>query len=162
MNAAHLHIVLVHLPIVLIPTATIVLAFALLRKQGTVASVAMWLFVGASLCSIPAFLIGEQAEEIVEDLPGISEDTIEEHEEAAYVAFWLTLFVGATAASGILLGNKAPRFLQPTLKLLVGTGAVASASLAYTAYEGGKIRHPEAYESSAPASHVGAGERDHD
>ena len=162
MNAAHLHIVLVHLPIVLIPTATILLAFALLRKQGTVASVALWLFVGASLCSIPAFLIGEEAEEMVEDLPGISEDTIEEHEEAADVAFWLTLFVGATAVSGILLGTRAPRFLQPTLKILVMTGAVASASLAYTAYEGGKIRHPEAYAPSASARHEGEGERDDD
>lgn len=162
MNAAHLHIVLVHLPIVLIPTATILLAFALLRKQGTVATVALWLFVCASLCSIPAFLLGEEAGEMVEDLPGISEDTIEEHEEAADIAFWLTLFVGTTAASGILIQTRAPRIMRPTLKLIVVTGAVASASLAYTAYEGGKIRHPEAYDSSASARHEGGGERDDD
>jgi|LauGreDrversion4_2_1035121.scaffolds.fasta_scaffold42464_5 uncharacterized membrane protein len=153
MNAAHLHIVLVHLPIVLIPTATFLLLFALFRKQEPVASVALWLYVGASLCSIPAFLIGEEAEEIVEDLPGISEETLEDHEEAADVAFWLTLVVGATAASGILLEKKAPRFLQPTLKLLVVTGAVASASLTHTAYKGGKIRHPEAYGTLASSGH---------
>jgi uncharacterized membrane protein len=158
MNAAHLHIILVHVPIVLLPTATIILAFALLRRQGTVATVALSLFVGASLCSIPAFLIGEEAEEIIENLPGISQDTIEEHEEAADLAFWLTLFVGGVAASSILLGKRAPSVVQATLKLLVLAGAVTSASLAYTAYEGGKIRHPEAY--GPPASPDRAGERD--
>jgi uncharacterized membrane protein len=158
MNAAHLHIILVHFPIVLLPTATILLAFALLRRQGTVATVALSLFVGASLCSIPAFLLGEEAAEIIEHLPGISEDTIEEHEEAADIAFWLTLFVGGIAASSILLGKRAPRVARGTLILLVVAGAVASASLAYTAYEGGKIRHPEAYDT--PASSDQAGQRD--
>lgn len=149
MNAAHLHIILVHVPIVLLPTATILLAFALLRRQGTVATVALSLFVGASLYSIPAFLIGEEAEELIEHLPGISEDTIEEHEEAADIAFWLTLFVGGVASSSILVGKRAPRVAQGTLKLLLLAGAIASASLAYTAYQGGKIRHPEAYDTSA-------------
>ena len=159
MNAAHIHIILVHFPIVLLPTATILLAFAVLRRQGTVATVALSLFVGASLCSIPAFLIGEEAEEIIEHLPGISENTIEEHEEAADIAFWLTLFVGGVAASSILLGKRAPRVAQGTLKLLVLAGAVTSVSLAYTAYEGGKIRHPEAYDPSV--SPESGGERDH-
>ena len=162
MNAAHLHIILVHLPIVLVPTATILLAFALFRKQTTVATVALTLFVGASLFSIPAFLIGEEAEEIVEHLPGISEDTLEDHEEAADVAFWLTLFVGGVAAGRLLIGRRYPRLAQTTLKLLVVAGAATSASLAYTAYEGGKIRHPEAYDTAASSAHGGEGEHDND
>lgn len=162
MNAAHLHIVLVHLPIVLVPTATILLAFALLKKQGTVATVALALFVTAAFFSVPAFLIGEEAEEIVEELPGISEDTLEEHEEAADIAFWLTVFVGGTAASALLLRRKAPKLAQVTLTLLVLAGTATSASLAYTAYEGGKIRHPEAYDATASSEHGGEGEHDDD
>ena len=154
MNAAHLHIILVHLPVVLVPTATIVLIVGLLRKQGSIASVALSLFMAASLFAIPAFLIGEDAEEMIEHLPGISEDTIGEHAEAADIAFWLTLAVGAAALCGLALGRRAPRLTQVTLKVLVAGGALTSTSLAYTAYEGGKIRHPEAYEISPPAEHA--------
>ncbi len=162
MNAAHLHIILVHLPIVLLPTATILLAFGLLGRQGAVVSVALWLFVGASLCAIPAYLIGEDAAEMVEEIPGISEDTIEEHEEAADIAFWLTIFVGATAASSIVLRTRVPRLTHTALKALVAAGAIASSTLAYTAYEGGKIRHPEAYDTTASSKHESEGEQDND
>jgi uncharacterized membrane protein YebE (DUF533 family) len=162
MNAAHLHIILVHLPIVLVPTATLLLAFALLRKQGTVATVALVLFVGSSLGAIPAFLIAEEAEEIVEHLPGVSQDTIEEHEEAADVAFWLTLFVGGGSAGALLIRKRAPRLAQATLKALVVAGAVSSGTLAYTAYEGGKIRHPEAYDTAASSAHDDQEAPDHE
>lgn len=162
MNAAHLHIILVHLPIVLVPTATILLAFALLRKQSTVATVALVLFVGSSLGAIPAFLIGEEAEEIVEHLPGVSEDTIEEHEEAADVAFWLTLFVGGGSAGALLIRRRSPRLAHATLKALVVAGAVSSGTLSYTAYQGGKIRHPEAYDTAASSAHGDEEAHDHE
>ncbi len=151
MNAAHLHIILVHLPIVLVPTATIVLIFALLKKQGSVTNVALSLFVAASLFAIPAFLMGEDAEKMIEHLPGISEDTIAEHAEAADTAFWLSLAVGGAAMCGLVLRKRFPHLIQTALKVLVVAGALTSGSLAYTAYEGGKIRHPEAYDSSTTA-----------
>jgi uncharacterized membrane protein len=148
MNAAHLHIILVHLPIILVPTATIILATGMLIKQSAVTSVALSLFVVATLFSIPAFLIGEEAEEIIEHLPGISEDVIEKHQEAAEVAFWLTLFVGGGALGTLAIRNPAPSLSHSAMKLLILTGTAASASLAYTGYEGGKIRHPEAYDNT--------------
>jgi uncharacterized membrane protein len=151
MNAAHLHIILVHLPIILVPTATIILATGMLIKQSAVTSVALSLFVVASLFSIPAFLIGEEAEEMIEHLPGISEDVIEEHEEAAEVAFWSTLLVGGVGLGTLAIRNRAPGLSKLAMKLLILTGTAASTSLAYTGYEGGKIRHPEAYDNTLPS-----------
>lgn len=57
------------------------------------------------------------------------------------------------AAGGIallaLITQKPLPALQPaTLKTLTIVGTLASISLGYTAYEGGKIRHPEAYQNS--------------
>ncbi|MEY4668755.1 MAG: hypothetical protein RL518_1454 [Pseudomonadota bacterium] len=160
MNAAHLHIVLVHLPVVLVPTATIVLLLALLRKQSSVAKVALSLFVTASLFILPAFLIGEEAEEMIEHLPGIFEETIEEHAESANTAFWLTLAVGGIAMCSLTLQKRAPHLTQSALRFLVVAGTLTSGSLAYTAYEGGKIRHPEAYERSGQPEH--SEEHEHD
>ena len=152
MNAAHLHIILVHLPVILVPTATILLAVALWRKQSAIANTALSLFVAATVFVVPAFLLGDDAEEIVEDLPGISEDSIEEHEEAADVAFWITLFAGGVALLSLAVSKKAPGLHHTSLKALVLVGTVASGALAYAASEGGRIRHPEAYDTAVSSS----------
>jgi len=149
MNAAHLHIILVHLPIVLIPTGAIMLTLSLLRRSSAGVSIALLLLVCTTVLAVPPFLLGEGAEEIVEDLPGISEDVIEEHEEAADIAFWLTIATGLLGAGSLA----ARRLGKPTSKSLalatVVVSYAASASLLYAAHQGGKIRHPEAYTSDS-------------
>lgn len=102
MNAAHLHLILVHIPVVLLPTATLLLCVALWRNQQVITQTALSLFVVASFVCIPAFLIGEDAEELVEDRPGVVEDTIEEHEEAAETALWFTVAAGSIALLALL------------------------------------------------------------
>jgi len=149
MNQAHLHLILVHIPVVLTPAAALVLAFGLMKRQGVVTSVAHTLLIVAALICIPAFLLGEGAEEIVEHLPGISEDTIEEHEEIAEKAVWLSGILGASSLLCLALRNRAVGLIsivQPATLLLA---LVTSGILAYTAFEGGKIRHPEAYSEQA-------------
>lgn len=145
MNAAHLHIILVHLPIVLIPTGAIILTLSLLKRSSAGVSIALLLLVCATILAVPPFLLGEGAEEIVEDLPGISEDVIEEHEEAADIAFWLTIATGLLGAGSLT----ARRMGKPTSNSLalatVLASYAASTALLYTANQGGKIRHPEAY-----------------
>lgn len=145
MNAAHLHLILVHIPIVLVPTAILLLVIALWRKQPIIANTALSLCIVASIVCVPAFLLGEGAEELVEDQPGVVENTIEEHEESADLSLWLTVALGSVALFSLATKRPLPALQPVTLKTLVVLGAVASASLSYTAFEGGKIRHPEAY-----------------
>ena len=151
MNAAHLHITLVHLPVVLTPTATILLAFALYRRQSTVSTVALALLVASTVLCVPAFLLGEGAEEIIEHLPGVSEDLIEEHEEVADIAFWLSVGLGAGSLALLALRTRAQNLYAKGIKVALFLSVITSGALTYTAYEGGKIRHPEAY-SDAPTS----------
>lgn len=160
MNAAHLHLILVHIPVVLTPTATVLLLLALWRKLPGLPTTALSIFVVATLVCVPAFLLGEDAEEIVEHRPGVIEDTIEEHEEAAELALWLTVATGSLSLLALLTKRSLPSLQPVTLKSLVVIGAIASGSLSYTAFEGGKIRHPEAYEG--PASSAGDSDAGHD
>lgn len=144
-NAAHLHIALVHIPVVLIPTATVLLALALRRRSVSLSQMAFSLCCVAAVVGIGAFFLGEGAEEIVEHLPGIREDAIEEHEEVAEVAVWSLVAVGVLSLGGLLAIARTGvqhRFIAG-LTLLVAT--LSSGALVYTAFEGGKIRHPEAY-----------------
>jgi uncharacterized membrane protein len=149
MNAAHLHLILVHIPVVLLPTATILLCLSLWRNQHVLAQTALSLFVVATLVCVPAFLIGEDAEELVEHQPGVVEDTIEEHEEAAERALWFTVAAGSLALLALITRKPLPGLQPTTLKILTVVGALASVTLGYTAFEGGKIRHPEAYPQDA-------------
>jgi len=151
MNAAHLHITLVHLPVVLTPTAALLLAFALSRRQSTTSTVALALFVAATLSCVPAFLLGEGAEEIIEHLPGVSEDLIEEHEEVADIAFWLSVALGIGSLFLLALRRRAQNLYDTGVKIILLLGVITSGALAYAAYQGGKIRHPEAY-TDAPAA----------
>ncbi len=151
MNAPHLHLLLVHIPIVLVPTGLLMLLFAIYFKHEVVRRVALVLFTAAAMVTIPTFLIGEEAEEAIEDLPGISERTMHDHEEAAEVALWLTVILGAL--SGLtLIGTRTPKLeVMGRLTPVILVVAVAStAALAFTGNQGGKIRHPEAL-GTAPA-----------
>lgn len=149
MNQAHLHLILVHIPVVLTPVAALTLALGLMRKQSTTVTIAHSFLVAATLFCIPAFLLGEGAEELVEHLPGISEDTIEEHEEVAEVTVWISGFLGLCSLVSLMLRNRMTGLHFRLQSVILALAFAASGFLAYTAYEGGKIRHPEAYGSPA-------------
>jgi len=87
------------------------------------------------------YLTGEPAEELVENLPGISETVMETHEEIALVA---TVVVGAFALVA-LYGLFAFRHgvSMGFTKLLLVLSLLPLATMAYTAYLGGQIRHSE-------------------
>jgi hypothetical protein len=45
--------------------------------------ISLGIFIIVALLAIPAYLTGEPTEELVENLPGVSKSSIEQHEEAA-------------------------------------------------------------------------------
>lgn len=145
MNAALFHITLVHIPVVLTPLGALLLAIAHLRSSLTIARVALGILIAASVIAVPAFLLGEGAEEIVEHMPGISEALIEDHEEVAETTLWVTIVTGlASLMAWVAISRGA--FLERAL--LITTfflSAAASIALTYTSYLGGAIRHPEAH-----------------
>jgi hypothetical protein len=63
------------------------LGAALLRKSEELKKTSLGLLIIIALLTIPVYLTGEPAQEIVENLAGVDEASIEQHEEAAHVAF---------------------------------------------------------------------------
>ncbi|HET7289084.1 MAG TPA: hypothetical protein VFJ67_01500, partial [Thermodesulfobacteriota bacterium] len=110
-----------------------------------------------------AYLTGEPAEEVVENTPGISENLIEEHEEAAEKAFILVEAVGGLALIG-LIARRFSRNLGNTLAVATLAGLIAGGGLvAYTANLGGKIHHQEIRgDAQAPTSPAGSTNEDRD
>lgn len=126
----------------LVPVGLLLLAIGLGRRSLDLKRAGLALLVAASLASIPVYLTGEGADEIVEDRVGVNGRDIKEHEEAAEWGFIAVLVTGALAAGALVLTRVKDRFrLAPILVLLVGL--VASVILFRVAHLGGLIRHPE-------------------
>ncbi len=141
MNAAHLHLLINHLPVVGLLFALGLLLAAQLRKSGELARAGIAAIVLVAAIAIPVYLTGEPAEEVVEDLPGISESAIEPHEEAALIGLISLEVLGALAVVGLVAfrdGNPGPRWYLPTLLALT---LLVAGWFAWTANLGGRITH---------------------
>jgi uncharacterized membrane protein len=143
MNTAQIHLALNHMPVIIIPVGLVIFLVGSLVKSRSVVKVGAWCLVVAGVLVLPAYFTGEGAEEIVEHLPGVLEDFIEEHEEAALPA---AVLGGVTAllAAVYLIAARAGRIPPKVLSASVVVCAVAAVILfVRTAHLGGLIRHQE-------------------
>lgn len=148
MNDAYLHLVINHFPIFSMLFGLLILVWGLWKKQESIQKIAMVLFVLGAITSYIAVETGEGAEEIVEDYAStISHDAIHEHEEAAEIAMWFSLLTGGLALANLFVVKYNLRHKNMVLGILLIAATAAVGTLLYTAYEGGKIRHPEAHDT---------------
>jgi uncharacterized membrane protein len=143
MTDAHLHLIVNHLPIVGALFGCIILLAGILFKQPVVKKTAYSLLIFCSLLTLPAFFTGEGAEEMIEHLPGVSENLIHEHEEAAETTLWLSEILGIFAVVALYFEQTRHKLagIFGILTLVLNLGTFASMS--YTGNTGGEIRHPE-------------------
>lgn len=148
MNAAHYHLLINHVPILATFFSIGIMIWGITAKSKSIKKVALVGFVVAGIFAVVAFQTGESAEDIVEDLPSVSHDLIEAHEEVAGTAQWLTILLGVGGLAGLFMVSKSTKGVNKYLWVLLAFSIVAATSLAYTAYEGGQIRHTELRENN--------------
>ena len=132
-----------HVPVLGTAFGLGLVGWALLRRSEELKRISLGIFIIVALLAIPAYLTGEPAEELVENLPGVSKSSIEQHEEAAQVAFAGVLIVGVAALGGLIFfrHDKAiPNWLAVIVLVL---SLIVFTLMARTADLGGLIRHPE-------------------
>jgi uncharacterized membrane protein len=161
MNPAHLHIILNHIPVIGIPFCAALLSYGLLRKSEEVKRASLFAFIVIAVLTIPAFLAGQAAEDVVEHLPGVSEQLIENHEDAGLIALIATLILGAISTAVLLLSRRFSSAARRMTVLLLVLSLMGGAWLARTANLGGKIRHTELRGDGASPTEV-EGEEDED
>jgi hypothetical protein len=144
LNPAHIHLLLNHIPILGTLFGIVLLASGLFFNNNTLRRSGLITFIVVALLAIPTYLSGGEAEEQIEDLPGVSEQFLEEHEEIAEGAVWLVYGVGAVSLLAIallrFLGEKTGQILNSVAL----TGSLVSFGfMIAVGYYGGKIRHSE-------------------
>ena len=143
MDATHLHLILTHFPIVGTIIGIGILAYGQFAKNDDIKKVALATFILMAILTIPVFLTGEEAEETVEHIAGVSEQLIENHEELAEKAIWLMGLLGILSAINFLAIIKKLSFFK-NLSLVTLVVSLATFGLfAKVGSTGGEIRHSE-------------------
>ncbi len=143
MNQAHLHLALNHLPIVFPMVGALVLIAALLLKSAAMKRTAYGIFAAGAVLTMPAFFTGEGAEEVVEELQGISETLISNHEETAKQFALLSYALGATSLLALWANWKRKRFAPASSFIVLLLSFVVLFFAKSTGTSGGEIRHTE-------------------
>ncbi len=149
MSAAHFHIVFTHAIVVMSILGVLILAWALLRKNHDIRTVGLSLILVGGLLGIPVYLTGESAEEVAEEIAGISHEVIHEHEEAAELTFIGMEVLAAAALAALLISARRKSTGQGAAIGVLVLGVIVGFLLARTANLGGEIRHSEIRSGSA-------------
>ena len=143
MDATHLHLILTHFPIVGTIIGIGVLAYGQYSKNDDIKKVALVTFILMAIVTIPVFLTGEEAEETIEHIAGVSEQLIENHEELAEKAIWLMGFLGILSLINFFAIIKKLSFAK-TISLVTLIVSIGTFGLfAKVGSTGGEIRHSE-------------------
>jgi hypothetical protein len=126
-------------------------------KDKSIRTVALVGFIVSALSAIPVFTTGEDAEDAVKHLAGVSKALIEEHKESATVALWLIEALGLFSLIMIIGERMQWKFASKITLPVLLLALTAAGSISYTGYIGGKIRHTE-ISAGAAASNSPAGE----
>ena len=146
MNYTQLHLTLSHLPVLGTIFGILLLAYGLIRNNDEVKKISLGVFVLMAAATLPVYFTGEPAEEIVEDLAGVSETIIEVHEDAALYALILMEVTGVLALLNLILIRRS--YGAKLLAVTFACSIIAAGTILWTANLGGKIRHTEIGASS--------------
>ena len=143
MDQTHLHLVITHLPIFGSILGAFVLGYGIWSNSNQTKIAAYFLFLISAIGAGVAYLTGESAEETVEDIQGISENVIGQHEDFALFALVSLIVLGVSSLVALFITYKN----SPVSKTLAGVILLISlmsfALVAWTGYLGGQIRHSE-------------------
>ena len=109
MSTTQIHLALTHVPVILSFTGLFFLIGSYFIKNPFLTKVAFFTLAAAALFALPVYFTGESTEHAVENLPGISELIIEEHEDMAKIAMIVIMTTGLLALAGIFFAEIAER-----------------------------------------------------
>ncbi|MEM8967517.1 MAG: hypothetical protein AAGE93_13945 [Bacteroidota bacterium] len=143
MNDAQIHLALNHFPIIGTLFGTVLLGIGVFGKNKSLLNTGLIILILMTLITIPVYLSGEGAEEIVEEI-GIDHDVIHEHEEIAEIAVWFMDGLGLLALASFFFTRKTIYGLGRLLSIATLVLSIIVLGFMFrVGSSGGEIRHTE-------------------
>lgn len=151
MNAAHLHLLLNHVPVIGTAITIFVLLTGIFKKSDDVKKVSILILILTALITIPVYVSGGSAEEMIEgNYEDVDETYIDQHEDFALYSFIAMDIAGAAGLLAIFLFRK-PKVLPGSFAyIMLVILFIVFGMMAYTANLGGRIHHPEIRSDKMP------------
>jgi hypothetical protein len=143
LNAAHLHLVLNHVPTIGAFVALGLLLMALIRRNEAVQQIGLEMLVIIAIVALPVFVTGAAARPALKNGPAFSDTAVRAHLDAAIYGFTVIEFAGFAAWLALFQSSRrgrAARSIVTAATLLLALGLVV---MGRAATLGGEIRHPE-------------------
>lgn len=154
MNPIHIHLAFNHLPIIIPGIALLLLMGGWVWKSALLRRTALGLYLIAAITAAAASATGDEAEHIAEEIQGIEEQYVEEHEEAAETFTNFSIGLAVLASLGIWASWKEKKWADGVQFVLVAATIFNLYLAQQTGTTGGEIRHPEIRKGAVlPASH---------
>ncbi|MGD1890056.1 MAG: hypothetical protein ACFB15_05580 [Cyclobacteriaceae bacterium] len=148
MNDAQIHLALNHFPILGTLFGTVILGFGVFKKNKSLLDTGLIILFLMTLITIPVYISGEGAEEIVEEL-GVEHEIIHEHQEIAESAVWFMDGLGLLALISFFFTRQTlngPGRLLTIVTFVLGL--IVIGLMFRVGGSGGEIRHTEIREAS--------------
>ncbi len=143
LNAAQLHLLVNHMPLAALGFSFLILIWGKTKNNMAIIKVAFALLILGGFFAAASFLSGDEAKELVENLPNFSKDHANEHELAAKFGLWWTIFTAVIAAFGFFQLIKKGSLARWLFYSILFFNLFTLTVLARTNHLGGQISHPE-------------------
>jgi hypothetical protein len=143
LNAAHLHLVLNHVPTIGAFVALGLLLMALIRRNEALQQIGLEVLFIVAVATLPVFVTGAAARPALKNGPAFSDTALRSHLDVAIAGFTVIELAGFAAWVALFQSSRrgrAARGVVIAAMLLLTAGLLL---MARTATLGGEIRHPE-------------------
>jgi len=163
MYSAQFHLLLNHWPIIGTIFGLVLFLLAIITNRDPLKQISLILIVFVALMSIPAYMSGNAAQQVIKDMPGVSMAMIENHQGAAFISLVFLEITGAFALFGLWQYSVPKKKESRASSLSLGTAAlvflflvITVVMMSITGNTGGDIRHPEIVSPQESMSALGA------
>ena len=143
MNPAHLHLLINHFPIIGSLIGGFVLGYGIWSKSIQTKIAAYYVLLASTAGAVIAYLTGEGAEEIIENIQGISKEMLDQHEDFSLISLVVIIILGIFSIIGLFLTIRKSTLSNTVAVITLLTSLVSFGLIARTGYLGGQIRHTE-------------------
>jgi hypothetical protein len=150
LNAAHLHLVLNHIPTLGTAVAVALLVLALVRRHEVLLHVGLEVLFVIAVVTVPVYVTGVATYQKLRSGPEFSDSTARSHQDVALTGFAVTEFAGFVAWLALWQSRRSGRAGRGLVAAATLLSVVALAIMGQAATLGGEIRHPE-IRADAPA-----------
>jgi hypothetical protein len=151
-NIAHLHLLLNHVPTVGAVVALGLLIVAFVRRDEPLKLAGLEVLFAIAVLTLPVYMSGVAAHQKLKNQPGISDDAMRVHQDAALDGFMVTEFAGFVAWIALWQSRRRGRATPGLVPAATVLAILALVIMGRAATLGGDIRHPEIRANASAAS----------